>query len=281
MASKCWSWPACRRRKCPACSSPTWARTCSKIDTPTGEPEDEQTRRRAAFAYVNRNKRSLALNLKAPEGQAVLPEARRQDRRARRGISPRRDEAPWRGLRDALRAEPADRVLLALRLRPERAVSRLSGSRRQLPVAGRRPRADRRAGQEAGLPPEPGRRLRGREHARGARRHARAVRAGADRPGPARGRVLPGHVGGPPRRDAQHALLLERRLGAQAGRGLPGRLVSRTTRSTRPRTESSSPSAAPSRGSGRISVKRHRPAGFRPVRAASPTSSSAPPTTRR
>ena len=43
-----------------------------KIDTPTGEPEDEQTRRRAAFAYVNRNKRSLALNLKAPEGQAVF-----------------------------------------------------------------------------------------------------------------------------------------------------------------------------------------------------------------
>jgi crotonobetainyl-CoA:carnitine CoA-transferase CaiB-like acyl-CoA transferase len=43
-----------------------------KIDTPLAEPEDEDGRRRSAFVYVNRNKRSLALNLKAPEGQAVL-----------------------------------------------------------------------------------------------------------------------------------------------------------------------------------------------------------------
>src|SRR6266849_4758330 len=43
-----------------------------KIDTPPEEPEDEDARRRSAFVYVNRNKRSLALNLKAPEGQAVL-----------------------------------------------------------------------------------------------------------------------------------------------------------------------------------------------------------------
>jgi alpha-methylacyl-CoA racemase len=43
-----------------------------KIDTPAEQPEDEDTRRRAAFVYVNRNKRSLALNLKAPEGQALF-----------------------------------------------------------------------------------------------------------------------------------------------------------------------------------------------------------------
>ena len=43
-----------------------------KIETPPEEPEDDQTRRRAAFAYVNRNKRSLALNMKAPEGQAIF-----------------------------------------------------------------------------------------------------------------------------------------------------------------------------------------------------------------
>jgi alpha-methylacyl-CoA racemase len=42
-----------------------------KIETP-GEPEDDQAKRRAAFAYVNRNKRSIALNLKAPEGQAIF-----------------------------------------------------------------------------------------------------------------------------------------------------------------------------------------------------------------
>jgi len=43
-----------------------------KIETPPDQPEDAQSKRRAAFAYVNRNKRSLALNMKAPEGQALF-----------------------------------------------------------------------------------------------------------------------------------------------------------------------------------------------------------------
>jgi crotonobetainyl-CoA:carnitine CoA-transferase CaiB-like acyl-CoA transferase len=43
-----------------------------KIETPPSEAEDAATKRRAAFAYVNRNKRSLALNMKAPEGQAIF-----------------------------------------------------------------------------------------------------------------------------------------------------------------------------------------------------------------
>jgi len=43
-----------------------------KIETPGAEADDADARRKAAFAYVNRNKRSLALNLKAPEGQAVF-----------------------------------------------------------------------------------------------------------------------------------------------------------------------------------------------------------------
>jgi alpha-methylacyl-CoA racemase len=44
-----------------------------KIETP--EPPgaaDAEAARRAAFAFVNRNKRSLALNLKSPEGQAIF-----------------------------------------------------------------------------------------------------------------------------------------------------------------------------------------------------------------
>jgi len=40
-----------------------------KIETPQDAGEDD---RRAAFAFVNRNKKSLALNLKAPEGQAIF-----------------------------------------------------------------------------------------------------------------------------------------------------------------------------------------------------------------
>lgn len=43
-----------------------------KIETPPDTAEDALTQRRAAFAYVNRNKRSLALNMKAPEGQAIF-----------------------------------------------------------------------------------------------------------------------------------------------------------------------------------------------------------------
>jgi crotonobetainyl-CoA:carnitine CoA-transferase CaiB-like acyl-CoA transferase len=44
-----------------------------KIETP--DPPgvgDAEAARRAAFSFVNRNKRSLALNLKAPEGQAIF-----------------------------------------------------------------------------------------------------------------------------------------------------------------------------------------------------------------
>ena len=41
-----------------------------KIDTPAEEDGDSQ--RRAAFSYVNRNKRSIALNMKAAEGQALF-----------------------------------------------------------------------------------------------------------------------------------------------------------------------------------------------------------------
>jgi alpha-methylacyl-CoA racemase len=43
-----------------------------KIETPSETPEDADSQRRSAFAYVNRNKRSLALNMKVPEGQALF-----------------------------------------------------------------------------------------------------------------------------------------------------------------------------------------------------------------
>src|SRR4030095_7365896 len=43
-----------------------------KTDTPPEPPEPPDVRRRAAFAYVNRNKRSIALNLKAPDGQDIF-----------------------------------------------------------------------------------------------------------------------------------------------------------------------------------------------------------------
>src|SRR5258707_4033578 len=43
-----------------------------KIETPSETQEDPDWQRRSAFAYVNRNKRSLALNMKAAEGQVLF-----------------------------------------------------------------------------------------------------------------------------------------------------------------------------------------------------------------
>ncbi|MBI2203952.1 MAG: CoA transferase [Candidatus Rokubacteria bacterium] len=44
-----------------------------KVETPDPNAAgDAEAARRAAFSFVNRNKRSLSLNLKAPEGQAVF-----------------------------------------------------------------------------------------------------------------------------------------------------------------------------------------------------------------
>jgi crotonobetainyl-CoA:carnitine CoA-transferase CaiB-like acyl-CoA transferase len=44
-----------------------------KIDTPEpGRRPDAAEDRRAAFAFVNRNKRSMALNMKAPAGQEIF-----------------------------------------------------------------------------------------------------------------------------------------------------------------------------------------------------------------
>jgi crotonobetainyl-CoA:carnitine CoA-transferase CaiB-like acyl-CoA transferase len=44
-----------------------------KIETPDPHRDESlEAQRREAFAFVNRNKRSLALNLKAPEGQAIF-----------------------------------------------------------------------------------------------------------------------------------------------------------------------------------------------------------------
>src|SRR5499426_1070404 len=44
-----------------------------KIETPgLDHADDPDAERRAAFAFVNRNKRSMALNMKAPEGQEIF-----------------------------------------------------------------------------------------------------------------------------------------------------------------------------------------------------------------
>ena len=212
-----------------------------KIDTPEPDREhDELAIRRTIYTFVNRNKRSMTLNLKSPEGQAVFRKLAADADVHRRGLPPRRDEAARRRLRDDPRAEPADRLLLALRLRPGRAVPELSGPRHELPVAGRRARPHRRRGpQEAGHPAQPRGRLRGRQPARRARHRAGPVRARAHRPRPARRRLVPRHHAVAARGDAEHALLLLRRCRRRGGARASSAAPIRTTRSTRRATASS------------------------------------------
>jgi crotonobetainyl-CoA:carnitine CoA-transferase CaiB-like acyl-CoA transferase len=60
-----------------------------KIETPSDSQEDPDWQRRSAFVYVNRNKRSLALNMKAAEGQALFKKLAVGRRRDHRGLPPR------------------------------------------------------------------------------------------------------------------------------------------------------------------------------------------------
>ena len=110
-----------------------------KIETPpalspeSGSGMSARTERQAAFSYVNRNKRSLGLNLKAPEGQAILHQLATGGRCAGRRFSTRRDAAAQRRLCDLESAQSTPGLLLAQRLWPGRPVSRPSGPRPQLP----------------------------------------------------------------------------------------------------------------------------------------------------
>ena len=84
-----------------------------KIETPEkGPAPDAEAARRAAFAFVNRNKRSLALNLKAPDGQAIFKRLASTADVIVEGFRP--------GLRDHQGPEPPHHLLLSLGVRPGR-----------------------------------------------------------------------------------------------------------------------------------------------------------------
>ena len=93
-----------------------------KIETP---PESHRGRGHQAARRLRLRQPQQALARAQHEGArgaGDLQEARRLRRRHRGGLPPRRDEAAGGRLRDALRHEPAAGVLLALRLRPQRAL---------------------------------------------------------------------------------------------------------------------------------------------------------------
>ena len=138
-----------------------------------------------SFLSLNRNKRSLAVNLKAPGGREVVPAPRRARRRLPAELPPRRRRAPGRRLRDASARQPGPGLRLDLRLRRHRPYA--SPARPGHAAAGadgldvlhrprrRRPRAGR---------PLPGRRDHGLRGLRG--RAGRTAAPRAHRRGPAR-----------------------------------------------------------------------------------------------
>ena len=136
---------------------------------------------RAAAYFVNlhRNKKSVAIDLKHPDGKALF--FRLLDGRRRRAREParRRGAAAWDRLRALARAQPAHHLLLDLRLRPGRPVSRSRRARSDRPG---RERDDQRH-RTAGRPRRPRRRVdrrHRRRHVRGVRdRHRRSTRASA------------------------------------------------------------------------------------------------------
>ena len=110
-----------------------------------GEEEQRAGVASAYFLALNRNKRSMRLNLKDERGRDVLLRLVEDYDVAGRELPPGRDGPPRRRLRDAARAQPAPDLLRDLRLRPGRPADRALGSRHQLPRAQRPARADRAA----------------------------------------------------------------------------------------------------------------------------------------
>ena len=110
------------------------------------------------FFNLHRNKRSITLNLKKPDGGAILEEAGRRRRRADRELSARRQAPARHRLRDAAQDQSAPRLRQPLRLRPGRALRQAAGLRPDRAGHGRPDVDHRTAGPGAGARRHPHRR---------------------------------------------------------------------------------------------------------------------------
>ena len=114
---------------------------------------------------MNRGRRSIGVDLKNPEGVETVLRARREGRRADRGLPPRRHRAPRHRPRRVPRAQPAPRLRPHDRLGPGRPHGPDGRPRHELHRHRGRARRHRSARRAAPAAAQPRRRLRGRRHA--------------------------------------------------------------------------------------------------------------------
>ena len=177
------SWRAWRRPRCRHDAGRHGRRRAQDRDARARpRASDELAIRRTIHAFVNRNKRSMTLNMKSPEGQAIF-------RKLAAGA-----DVIVEGFRPGVMKRLGAGYETLHALNPRLVYCSLSGFGQDGPYRdypahdmnylslGRRAQPHRRRRQqEAGHPAQPRRRLRGRQPARRARHRAGALRARADR----------------------------------------------------------------------------------------------------
>ena len=136
------------------------------------------------YASLDRNRRSMGIDLKHPRAAETVLDPVRVGRRAHRGLPARRGRAARHRTRRRARSQPAPRLRPHDRLGAGRADGPRRRPRHQLHRARRRPRAHRHRRWPAGPADQPGRRLRRRRPPARVRHPRRAARARAVRAGP-------------------------------------------------------------------------------------------------
>ena len=129
------------------------------------------------FEVSGRNRRSVALDLKAPAGRDAVHAPDRRRRHADRGLPPRRGRAPGPGPGRLPCAQPGPGLRPHDRLRPERPAVAGRRARPELHRADRRAACHRPGRRQAGAAAEPGGRLRRRRAVPGDGPAGRAARA--------------------------------------------------------------------------------------------------------
>ena len=169
-----------------------------KVEPPDGDVVRQRPPQRGGvstyYASMNCGKKSIVLDLQTEDGKRLATRAGGAGRRRGRELPPGRDEAPRPRLRDPVARQPAPRLRLDLRLRPDRADGLGAGLRAGDPC---------RVGLRARLQPVPARRRPAGEQRHLHRRRdgrlvrlrrdpARPLRAREERPRPAHRRLADG-----------------------------------------------------------------------------------------